>query len=178
MLGATTSKWGLNGEAWAVLLRIRTGPKCPEGNLRELMWNSNPNCGIARERKEFMIWATVSSQSCFCWLNINFSIFRCKYNQSDFDIDHLVTSMCKVISFVTGRGCLLWPVPSLDKTLLAFALLHFVLQDQTCLLLQVSLDFLLLHSSPLWWKGHPLGVLVLEGLVGYHRTFQLQLLQH
>jgi len=31
---------------------------------------------------------------------------------------------------------------------LAFALLHFVLQGQTCLLLQVSLDFLLLHSSP------------------------------
>ena len=26
------------------------------------------------------------------------------------------------------------------------------------LLLQVSLDFLLLHSSPLWWKGHLLGV--------------------
>ena len=35
------------------------------------------------------------------------------------------------------------------KTLLAFALLHFVLQNQTCLLLQVSLDFLLWHSSRL-----------------------------
>jgi len=32
--------------------------------------------------------------------------------------------------------------------LLAFALLHFVLQGQICLLFQVSLDFLLLHSSP------------------------------
>ena len=31
----------------------------------------------------------------------------------------------------------------------AFALLHLVLQAQTCQLLQVSLDFLLLHSSPL-----------------------------
>ena len=30
---------------------------------------------------------------------------------------------------------------SLGKTLLAFALLHFVLQGQICLLLQVSLDF-------------------------------------
>ena len=39
-------------------------------------------------------------------------------------------------------------------TLLAFALLHFVLQCQTCLLFQLSLNFLLLHSSPLWWKGH------------------------
>ena len=37
----------------------------------------------------------------------------------------------------------------LDKTLLAFVLLHFVLQGQICLLLQVFLDFLLLHSHPL-----------------------------
>ena len=59
-------------------------------------------------------------------------------------------SMCRVFSCVVGRGCLLWPVHFLGKTLLAFALLHFVLQDQTCLLLQVSLDFLLLNSSPLW----------------------------
>ena len=33
--------------------------------------------------------------------------------------------------------------------LLAFALLHFVLQSQICLLLQVSLYFLFLHSSTL-----------------------------
>ena len=32
--------------------------------------------------------------------------------------------------------------------------------------------------SPIWWKGHLFGVLVLEGLVGLHRTVQLQLLQH
>ena len=38
---------------------------------------------------------------------------------------------------------------SLGKTLLAFALLHSVLQGQIYLLLQVFLDFLLLHSSPL-----------------------------
>ena len=36
---------------------------------------------------------------------------------------------------------------SLGKTILALALLHFVLQGQICLLLQVSLDFLLLYSS-------------------------------
>ena len=44
---------------------------------------------------------------------------------------------------------LLLPVRSLDKTLLAFDLLCFVLQGQICLLLQVALDFLFLHSSPL-----------------------------
>ena len=88
-------------------------------------------------------------------------------------------SMCRVFSCVVGRGCLLWPVRSLDKTLLAFALLHSVLQGQIRLLLQVFLDFLLLHSSPLWWKGHFFwGVLGLEGLVGLHRTIQLLLFQH
>ena len=47
-------------------------------------------------------------------------------------------SMCRVFSCVVGRGCLLWPVCSLGITLLAFALLHSVLQGQICLLLQVS----------------------------------------
>ena len=36
MLTSTTSKWGLNREAWAALLRVRMGPECPEGKLREL----------------------------------------------------------------------------------------------------------------------------------------------
>ena len=85
--------------------------------------------------------------------------------------------MCRVFSCVVGRGCLLWPVRSLGKTLLTFTLLHSVLQGQICLLLQVSLDFLLLHSCPLWWKGHVFLVLVLEGLVAHHRTVQLQLFQ-
>ena len=32
------------------MLRVRTGPECPEDNLRELRSDSNPNCGMARER--------------------------------------------------------------------------------------------------------------------------------
>ena len=36
-------------------------------------------------------------------------------------------SMCKVVSYVVGSGCLL-PVCSIGKSLLAFALLHFVLK--------------------------------------------------
>ena len=47
----TTSKRGLGREAWAALLRVRTGPECPEGNLRELTWASKPDCGIATTRK-------------------------------------------------------------------------------------------------------------------------------
>ena len=33
---SANSKWGLGREARAALLRIRTGPECPKGNLREL----------------------------------------------------------------------------------------------------------------------------------------------
>ena len=42
-----TSKRGLGTEARAALLRVRTGPECPEGNLRDLTWASKPDCGIA-----------------------------------------------------------------------------------------------------------------------------------
>ena len=86
-------------------------------------------------------------------------------------------SVCRVFFCVVGRGCLLWPVCSLGKTLLSLALLHSVLKGYICLLFWVSLDFLLLHSSSLQWKRYLFLVLVLEGLVGLHRAVQLQLLQ-
>ena len=66
----------------------------------------------------------------------------------------------------------------LAKLCYFFTLLHFVLQDQICLLLKISLIFLLLLSSPQWRKAHLFLVLVLEGLVGLHGTIQHQLLQH
>ena len=31
-----TSKWGLDREVWASLLRVSTGPECPKDNLKEL----------------------------------------------------------------------------------------------------------------------------------------------
>ena len=128
--------------------------------------------------KEFMVWATVSSSSCFYWL------YRAAPSLAAKNIINLISVLtiwwcrCVVFSCVVGRGCLLWPVRSLGRTLLAFALLHSILQGQICLLLQVFLDCLLLHSSPQLWKGHLFWVLVLKGLVGLHRTVQLQLLQH
>ena len=109
----------------------------------------------------------------------SFSIFSYKEcDQFDFGIDHLVMSMCKFISCVVARGCLLWLVHSLGRIQLLFAQLYFVLQGQTCLLLQVSLDFLLLHSNPQWWIDHFFLVLVLGGLLDLHSTDQQQLLQH
>ena len=87
--------------------------------------------------KEFTIWATVSSHG------------RKEYNQSDFGVDNLVMSMCRVFFCIVRRWCFLWPVHSFGKTLLVFALLHSVIQGQIWLLAQVFLYFLLLNSSHL-----------------------------
>ena len=51
MPASAASKQGLGREAWAALLRVLTGPECPEGNLRELTWDSKLDCGIATPRK-------------------------------------------------------------------------------------------------------------------------------
>ena len=58
------------------------------------------------------------------------------------------------------------------------ALLHSSFQGQICLLLQVFLDSLLCIPVPYNERDIFFGVLVLKGLVGLHRTVQLQLPQH
>ena len=75
-------------------------------------------------------------------------------------------AMCRVVSCVVGRGCLLGQVCTLGKTLLVFSLLHFIFQGQIFLLLQASLAFSFFFFL----------VLVRGGLVGLHRTNQFQLL--
>ena len=67
--------------------------------------------------KEFLVWATVSSWSYFCWLyRASPSLAEKNIINLIFCIDHLVMSTCRVFSCVVGRGCLLWPVHSLGKT--------------------------------------------------------------
>ena len=53
-LASATSEWGLGREAQAAssVLRVKTGPECPEDNLRELKWNSKPKEGIARDKRK------------------------------------------------------------------------------------------------------------------------------
>ena len=101
--------------------------------------------------KEFMIWATVSSSSCFCWL------YRASPSLAAKNIINLISVLtiwwcpCVDSSLVLlEEGVLLWPVHFLGKTLLVFALLHSSFQGQICQLLQVFLDFLLLHSTIVW----------------------------
>ena len=95
------------------------------------------------------MWATVSSWSCFCWLYRTSPSLAAKNITSLISVLTIWWSPCVESSRIVGRGYWLWPVCSLGKTLLTFDLLHSVLQGQICLLLQVFLDLLLLHSSPL-----------------------------
>ena len=48
---SATSKQGLGRKAQVALLKVRTGPECPEGNLSELTWYSKPDCGITTTQK-------------------------------------------------------------------------------------------------------------------------------
>ena len=87
-------------------------------------------------------------------------------------------SMCRVFSSVIGRGCLLWPVRSLGKTLLAFALFILYSKAKFACYSRCFLTSYFCIPVPYNEKGHLFWVLVLKCLVGLHRTIQLQLLQH
>ena len=45
MPAPAASMQGLGREAPVALLRVRIGPECPKGNLRELTWASKPDLG-------------------------------------------------------------------------------------------------------------------------------------
>ena len=85
-------------------------------------------------------------------------------------------SMCRVISCVVGRGCLLWLVHFLDRTLLGFALLIFNSRAKFPVIPGIAWLSTFAFQSPIM-KRTSFWVLVLEGLVGLHRTIQLKLLQ-
>ena len=70
-----------------------------------------------------MIWARVSSWSCFCWLYRVSPPSAAKNIVNLILVMTMVMPMCRAFSCVVGKGCLLWPVRSLGKTVLTFALL-------------------------------------------------------
>ena len=82
-------------------------------------------------------------------------------------------------SSVVEKGCLLWPMHSLGRILLAFALLHFARWNLSVI---PGIPWLptLAFQSPIMYRTSFFFflVLVLEGLVGHHRTDQLQFLWH
>ena len=74
-------------------------------------------------------------------------------------------SLCRVVSCVVGRGCLLWLVRFLGKTLLAFVLLHFLLQCQIFLYSRYLLTSYFCIQVPYDEKDIFFWLLVLEDLV-------------
>jgi len=61
-----------------------------------------------------MIWATVSSKSCFCWLYRVSSFSAAKNVISLITVLTIWCSPCVDVSYVVGKWGLLWPVCSLD----------------------------------------------------------------
>ena len=124
-----------------------------------------------------MIWATVNSWSCFCWL------YRASPSLA-------VKNIISLILVLT-----IWWCPCVESSLVLLE--EGVCYDQCVLLAKLCWPLLYLfcaprpnlsvtpgiswlprvHFSPLWWKGHPFWVLVL-GLLGLHWTLQLQALWH
>ena len=122
-----------------------------------------------------MIWDTVISRSCFYQLyRASPSLVQITY-QSDFGIDHLVTSLCRDVSWVVGKGCLLWPACSLDKTVSLCTDSFCSPRPNLSVILGTSWLPAFAFQSPVMKRTSFL-VLVLEDLVGLHRTSQLQFL--
>ena len=126
-----------------------------------------------------MIWATVSSQSCFCWL--------CRASPS-----LAAKNIINMISLLT-----IWWCPSVESSLMLLE--DGVCYDQCVLLAKVykSLPRFILYSKarftcysrcfltsffcipvPYNEKDNFFWMLVIKGHVGLHRTVQLQLFQH
>ena len=86
-------------------------------------------------------------------------------------------SMCRVFSCVVGRGCLLWLVHFIGKTLLAlpcfisYSKAKFSCYSK-CFLTSYFCIPVPYNEKDIFWE-----VLVLKGPVGLHRTIQLQLLR-
>ena len=86
-------------------------------------------------------------------------------------------SMCRVISCVVGKGYLLWPVCSLGKTISLCSASFCTSRPNLPVTRSTSWLSTFAFQSPMMKRTSFL-VLVLEGLVGLHRTVQLPLLQH
>ena len=125
-----------------------------------------------------MIWATVSSWSCFCWLYraspslaaknmINLilvlTIWWCPCVESSLVLLEEGVAMTSVFSWQNSSLCpasFCIPRPNLPVTPGVSWLPTFA------------------FHSPIMKRASFFGVLALKGLVGIHRTIQLQLLQH
>ena len=86
-------------------------------------------------------------------------------------------SICRIFSCVVGRGCLLWPMCSLGKAVSLCPVSFCTPRPNLPVTPGTSWLPTFVFQSPII-KGHVFWLLVLEGLVGLHRTIQFQLPWH
>ena len=103
----------------------------------ETIWKDSGVLGHRNQSrsKDLSAWTQEIRSHQFSFSSSLFSLDCKEYNQSDFSIDNLVVSMCRVFSFVVGRRCLLWPVHSLGKTLITLWPASFCTPRPICWLL-------------------------------------------
>ena len=123
-----------------------------------------------------MIWATVSSRSCFCWL------YRASPSLTAKNIINLISVLtiwwcpCVESSFVLlEEGVCFDHCVLLAK--LYYPLPCFIAYSKAKFACYCRCFLTSYFCIPVLWKGHLFWVLVLKGLVGLHRTVQFQLLQ-
>ena len=121
-----------------------------------------------------MIWATVGSQSCFCWL------YRASPSLAARNIINLIS-----ILTIWWCYCVESSLVLLEEGVCYDLYVLLTNSDSLCPVsfctprpnLPVTPGISWLPTFVLQWKGHLFLVLVLEGLIGLHRTVQLWLLQ-
>jgi len=128
--------------------------------------------------KDFMIWATVSYWSCFSWL------YRASPSLTAKNIINLISVLtiwwcpCVELSLVLLEEGICYDWCVLLAKLLAFALLHFVLWGQACLLLKVCLVSCFCIPVPYDEKDISFFGIISRRSYRLHSTVQLQLLRH
>ena len=110
---------------------------------------------------------------------IELLIFGCKeYNQSDFSIDHLVMSSCRVVSCIALKTVFAITSVFSGQNSVILCLASFC-TSRPNLSVTPGISWLPnLHSSPLKGKRHLFWMLVLESLVDLHRIMHRELLYH
>ena len=109
---------------------IQVTPEWPSGFPHFLQFKSEFG------NKDFLIWATVSSRSCFCWLYRASPSLPAKHRINLISVWTIWWCTCVEPSLVLlEEGLCYDQCILLAKRLLIFAILQFVLQGQMCLLL-------------------------------------------
>ena len=125
-----------------------------------------------------MIWATVSSQSCFCWLCRASPSLAAKNMISLFGVDRLWCP-CVESSFVLlEEGVCYDQCVLLAKLYLSLPCLILYSKAKFACYSRYFLTSYFCIPVPYNEKDIFFWVLALEGLVGLHRMVKLQLLQH